>query len=117
MFLPLAHTQLDVFTISKELVTICYRETQFFPKEERFALTQQIRRAAISVHLNLAEGCSRTSAVERNRFFEISRGSIVELDTAFDIAITLGYTNAENLQQFGQSAQKSFQILSKMIKR
>jgi four helix bundle protein len=51
--------------------------------EERFALAQQIRRAALSVHLNIAEGCSRKSETERKRFFEVSRGSIIEIDAGF----------------------------------
>jgi four helix bundle protein len=49
-------------------------------------MVQQIRRAAMSVHLNIAEGCSRKSIVERRRFFEIARGSVIEIDTAIGIA-------------------------------
>jgi len=75
MFLQLAHTKLDVYQFSQQLALECYRLTKQFPNEEKFALVQQIRRAAISVHLNLAEGCSRKSLAERKRFFEISRGS------------------------------------------
>ncbi len=73
MFLELAHTKLDVFKVSKEFVLFCYKETKKFPFDERFALTQQIRRAALSVHLNIAEGSSRKSLIERKRLFEISR--------------------------------------------
>ena len=53
-------------------------------------MIQQIRRAALSVVLNIAEGCSRKSEAERKRFFEISRGSLIEIDAAFDIANELG---------------------------
>jgi four helix bundle protein len=76
MFLNLAHTKLEVFNASREFIFSCYKQTKLFPNDERFALTQQIRRAAVSVHLNLAEGSSRKSLNERKRFYEISRGVI-----------------------------------------
>ena len=84
MFLDLAHTKLDVFRVSREFVLLCYKETKSFPSEEKFAMVQQIRRAALSVHLNVAEGCSRKSVAERRRFYEIARGSVIEIDTALD---------------------------------
>lgn len=86
MFLQLAHTKTPVFEQSKKFILECYRITKDFPTEERFAMVQQIRRAALSVHLNIAEGCSRKSETERKRFFEISRGSVIEVDAAIDIA-------------------------------
>lgn len=115
MFLELAHTKLDVFKASREFTHFCYKETKNFPSEEMFAITQQIRRAALSVHLNIAEGSSRRSAVERRRFYEIARGSLVEVDTAFDIAEQLNYTTHEKLLPIGAIIIKLFQMLSKMI--
>ena len=115
MFLELAHTKLDVFKISKEFVLSCYKETRTFPSEERFAMIQQIRREALSVHLNVAEGCSRKSVAERKRFYEIARGSVIEIDTAFDIALNLGYTSKEKLVDLGVLLVRSFQLISKMI--
>jgi len=115
MFLQLAHTRLDVFTVSKQFVLECYRITKNFPTEEKFALVQQIRRAALSVHLNIAEGCSRKSLPERKRFFEISRGSVIEIDTAFDIACSLNYCTETNLTALGEYLIKTFKILSGLI--
>ena len=115
MFLELAHTKLDVFKVSRELVLNCCKETKSFPNDEKFALTQQIRRAAISVHLNLAEGSSRSSSNERKQFYEIARGSLIEVDTAFDIAESLGYVTKDNLKHTGDLIVKSFKMLSKMI--
>ncbi len=115
MFLDLAHTKMDVFKTSGEFVLHCYRETKVFPNDEKFSLTQQIRRAAISVHLNLAEGSSRKSLAERKRFYEISRGSIIEIDTTLDIAVELCYTNKEKLEHTGSLLVRTFQMLSKMI--
>ena len=114
MFLELAHTKLDVFRISKIFVLLCYKETKSLPSEERFALTQQIRRAALSVHLNIAEGSSRKSLAERRRYYEIARGSVIEIDSAFNIAVELGYTNEEILEELGKYLLRCFQMLSKM---
>jgi four helix bundle protein len=115
MFLELSHTKLDVFQVSKKFVLSCYKETKTFPTEEKFGITQQIRRAALSVHLNLAEGCTRKSATERKRFYEIARGSIIEIDTALDIALELSYTTKEKLKELGQFMVRSFQMISKMM--
>ena len=115
MFLELAHTKLDIFKAAKEFVLACYRETKFFPADERFTLISQIRRAALSVHLNVAEGCSRKSEKERKRFYEIARGSIVEVDTALDIAVSLHYTTKEKLNELGTLMIRCFQMISKLI--
>src|SRR5204863_6016306 len=115
MFLPLAHTRLDVFVVSKQFALACYKATKVFPSEEKFSMIQQIRRAALSVHLNVAEGCSRKSVAERKRFYEIARGSVIEVDTAFDIAFNLGYTSKEKLADLGSLLVRSFQLISKMI--
>jgi four helix bundle protein len=114
MLLNLAHTRLDIFRVSKELLLLCYKASKLFPADEKFALTQQIRRAAVSVHLNIAEGCSRKSLAERKRFFEISRSSLIEIDTALDIALELGYLNKEDINMLSDKMIR-FQMLSKMI--
>ena len=116
MFLPLAHTKLDVFSVSKAFVLACYKETKLFPSEEKFGMISQIRRAALSVHLNVAEGCSRKSAVERKRYYEISRGSAVEIDAALETAVDLEYFKIESLQKSGVLLNECFAILSKMMK-
>jgi four helix bundle protein len=115
MFLQLAHTKLDVFQSSKLFVLECYRATKNFPAEEKFALIQQIRRAALSVHLNIAEGCSRKSLAERKRFYEVSRGSVIEIDTAFDIACSLNYCTEDDLSTLGTHLIKTFKILCGLI--
>lgn len=116
MFLQLAHTKLDVYNACKELVIQCYKLSACLPKEEKFALSAQIRRAAISVFLNLAEGCSKSSQKERCRFFETARGSLVELDAAFLIATELNFLNKDETEALKTVAIRCFQMLSKMIK-
>lgn len=115
MFLQLSHTKTDVFVASKSFTLECYKVTRSFPPDERFAMTQQVHRAALSVHLNIAEGCSRKSEAERKRYFEIARGSVVEIDTALDIAIELEYVSAENLTILGTYLLSTFKQLSAMI--
>ena len=115
MFLQLLHTKLNVFNAFRSLRLECYKVTKVFPGDEKFALVQQIRRAAISVHLNIAEGCSRKSINERKRFYEISRGSVIEIDTALDIAVELNYCTTESLILLGEKLASTFRQLSAMI--
>jgi four helix bundle protein len=115
MFLNLAHTKKDVFIISKKLTLECYKLTKSFPSEEKYAIVQQIRRAALSVHLNIAEGCSRKSEAERKRYFEIARGSVIEVDTAIGISCELKYVTTTELEEVGQLIINSFKQLSGLI--
>jgi len=108
MFLQLAHTRLDIFTASGTLALECYKITKSFPNDEKYAMVQQIRRAALSVHLNIAEGCSRKSQAGRKRYFEIARGSVIEIDTAIDIASELKYCSPDQLQNLGNWIIKTF---------
>ena len=115
MFLNLAHTKLDVFIAGKSLVLSCYKVSKLLPPDERFNMTQQLRRAALSVQLNIAEGSSRKSDIERRRYYEISRGSVIEIDTILDIAVELEYFKKEDVTHTGDLIIKTFKIPSKMI--
>ena len=79
-----------------ELVRKIYALTQTFPKEEMFGLTSQIRRAAVSIPSNIAEGAARTGTKEFAQFLNISRGSLSELETQLLIAADLGYIKNDN---------------------
>ena len=83
--------------------------------EEKFGMISQIRRAALSVHLNVAEGCSRKSVAERKRFYEISRSSIVEIDAALDIAKGLEYLKNYDTSKVGEAMIRCFKILTGLI--
>jgi len=115
MFLILNHQKLNVYKAAQKFVLECYRFSKLLPPDERFNLVQQIRRAALSVHLNIAEGSSRRSEVERKRYYEISRGSVIEIDAALDICEALEYCQKENLQVLGDCMQNVFAMLSKMM--
>lgn len=117
MFLKLSHTKLDVYKASRLFVLECYKISEQLPSEEKFAIVQQLRRAALSIHLNLAEGCSMKSKVERNRFYEISRGSVIEIDAVMDLEVALKYANFEGLKAIGKSIVDVFKLLTGMIDR
>ena len=115
MFLTLNHQKRDVYQSSKTFVLECYKFSKLLPADEKFGMISQIRRAALSVHLNIAEGASRKSEVERKRYYEISRGSIIEIDAALDIAKDLDYINNYDTTNLGEAMVKCFKILSGLI--
>ena len=85
------HHDLQAWQLAMELVTSVYRLTATFPREETYGLSAQIRRSAVSVPSNLAEGAARESRKEKLQFFSIARGSLSELETQPFIARNLGY--------------------------
>ena len=93
------YQSLVVWQKSMDLVTEIYRVTRTFPKEELYGLVNQLRRAAVSVPSNLAEGYSRNSRSELHYFVGQSRGSIAEVETQLQIAGNLNYLNAENINR------------------
>ena len=115
MFLKLNHQKLDVYHASRAFVLECYKLTQSFPAEEKFGMITQIRRTALSVHLIIAEGASRKSEAERKRYYEIARGSIVEINAALDIANDLGYVKNLNTESLGEAMIRCFKLLTGLI--
>ena len=78
-------------------------------------LVAQLKRAAISVKRNIAEGASRISKAEKKRFYEMSRSSLVEVDTQFEIAVNLGFVSNQDLSNLSSIVNSTFAMLSKMI--
>ncbi|MEO8211494.1 MAG: four helix bundle protein [bacterium] len=113
--LNLNHKRLEVWKESLDLIKYIYTITTNFPKSELFGLTSQLRRAAVSIASNIAEGCSRKSVHERKRFFEISRSSLVEIDTQLEISFNLKYLTVEDFKNLNEPVNKLFAKLSNLI--
>ena len=93
--LTLSHKKLEAYSLAFQLAKIIYEITEGFPKSEQYGLSSQLRRAAVSVLSNIAEGASRYSPKEKIRFFEISRASLVEVDTQLELSSALKYYSGE----------------------
>ena len=85
------HKRLDAWQLGMQLVFEVYRITRDFPAEERYGLVGQMRRAAVSIPSNIAEGAARNTTREFVNFLHTAPGSLSELDTPFDIGEGLGY--------------------------
>ena len=90
------HYNLQAWKASMALVKSVYQETLRFPHEEIYGLTAQVRRAAISIPSNLAEGAARTGRKEFAQFLSIAKGSLSELETQLLISAELGYLDAKH---------------------
>ncbi|MCQ9636602.1 four helix bundle protein [Chryseobacterium sp. WG23] len=92
------YTELEVWIEGRKLVNLTYILTTNFPKEELFALTSQIRRVAISIPSNIAEGCGRRTSKDTLHFLHIARGSLYELETQFYLALDQVYISKDDFE-------------------
>ena len=90
------HEQLDAWKFSMELAKAVYQMTASFPVEERYGLSQQMRRAAVSIPSNIAEDAGRNGAKEYLHFIGVARGSLAEMETQMQLAVILGFTTADH---------------------
>ena len=106
-----SYRDLEVWQVALKLIAEVYAVSARFPADERFGLTAQIRRAAVSVAANIAEGHARASKSEYRHFVSIARGSTVEVDAEFHVAEMLGYVDAAHLV----TAREHADHLSRML--
>ena len=99
-----------------ELVANIYRLTEEFPVAERYGLVAQLRRAAVSIPSNIAEGAARQTKREFINFLHIAQGSVSELDTQLEIALMLANVHADQLTPILQRLERIDKMLSKLIK-
>lgn len=85
------HHDLDVWKKSIDLITTIYKVTESYPKSELYGLTNQIRRCAVSIPSNIAEGAARTSVKEFSHFLSIALGSVAELETQLIVSTNLKF--------------------------
>lgn len=114
--LNLSHKKLDVWKLGIKLVKLIYDLTKSFPKEELYGITNQMRRAAVSVPNNIAEGSARYSNKEKVRFYEVARSSVVEVDNLLEVSIELRYVNQNEISEINEVINEDFAILSNLIK-
>ena len=106
------YKNLDAYTESKILVKLVYGLLREFPREEQYALCDQLRRAVISIPSNLAEGSGRYSVKEQLHFIEIAYGSLLEVECQMDIAYDLGYISNQQLSDVTVQIGKVAALLS-----
>jgi four helix bundle protein len=94
-----SYRDLDVWKQSRQLVKSVYQLTKTFPKDEQFGLTNQLRRAAISVPSNIAEGSGRNHSKDSIQFFFVARGSLYEIETQLILASDLEFISVNQLDQ------------------
>jgi four helix bundle protein len=104
--------KLDVWTAAIEYADEVYRTTRRFPGDERFGLTSQLRRCAVSVSANIAEGSGRSSKKDFMRFVEISFGSLMETISHLTVAKRQGYVETDDYQLLYGQAERVGRMLS-----
>ena len=110
-----SYRDLVAWQVAVELVTAIYRQTETFPKHEIYTITSQIRRSAVSVPSNIAEGQGRSSSGEFQQFLGHAKGSLLELETQLIIANNLGYISQEQLHQLLQLSDRVSRLLNGLI--
>lgn len=106
------YKNLDAYKESKALVILVYALIKKFPREEQYALCDQLRRSVISVPSNIAEGSGRTSAKDQAHFFEMAFGSLMEVNCQIDIAHDLGYITKDDVENVEKHVRPIAALLS-----
>ena len=109
-------TDLNAWKEGHKLVLMIYNITKTFPKEEIFGLTSQIRRCAVSITSNIAEGFSRQSYKEKLQFYSIALGSTTELQNQLLILKDINYITKEQFQDIAEQSVKVHKIINGLIK-
>lgn len=113
----MVHTEMEVYKLSLLLLKNIYTYTKSFPKDEQFVLVPQMRRAAISIPSNIAEGSGRRGRKELIRYLDISLGSLTELETQMTISEMLGYSGDQHLyEQIKAQIERVRQMMLNLIR-
>jgi four helix bundle protein len=110
------YKELVVWQKAKALAVEVYRATERFPKSESFGLTNQMRRAAVSIPSNIAEGQGRGTRPDFAKFLCVARGSLLELETQLEIAMELGMGNSDELRKLNDDCYKTLGLLNRLLK-
>ena len=110
------YRKLIAYKKAKEVVKHTYKLLKKFPAEERYAMSDQLRRASVSITSNIAEGIKRYSVKDKSHFIEMSYGSLMEVSSQFEIAEELGYITAEERLSMDQLIEEVARLLSGLQK-
>lgn len=110
------HYELNIWQKSMQLVKDIYAITHKFPKTEIYGLTSQMRRSAISIPSNIAEGAARKSKAEFLQFLNIAQGSLSELDTQLELSKMLGFIESKEHSVLSVELNTIFKLLSGLIR-
>jgi len=109
------YKDLDAWKSTMQLVKEIYLLTSNYPKDEMFGLTSQTKRAAVSIPANIAEGIGRQYKKDTIQFLHISRGSLYELETLINVALSVGILTKVQVDNIGPLIEKCLQILNGLI--
>ena len=112
-----SYRDLIVWQKAAALVTESYARARSFPPEERYGLVSQIRRAAVSITGNIAEGHGRQQRRDYWQFLSIARGSLAELESHFDVAEQLGYVSHSDLEVLRKLADEVSRMLATLLRK
>ena len=107
------HKDLDVYKESMILVTMIYKVVKHFPEDEKYGLSSQVKRAAISIPSNIAEGAARKSTKELVQFLYIALGSLAEVETQLELAMELGFLSKS--PELNDKTHQLFVLITKLI--
>jgi four helix bundle protein len=110
------HSKLTAFKLADQLACAVYRHTGRMPSEEKFGLTLQVRKAAVSVASNIVEGCARHTESDYLRFLDMAYGSVRELEYQVSLAGRLGYLDDEEQKALVPLAAETSKVLSGLIR-
>ncbi|MBI3103452.1 four helix bundle protein [Candidatus Daviesbacteria bacterium] len=110
-----SYKELTVYQKAVELSVYIYRTTEGFPKSELYGLTNQIRRCAVSIPSNIAEGQRRGHRAEYVQFLRVAFGSGSELETQLLISYKVGYLNKEGFEELSEKLDEIMRMLNKLI--
>ena len=110
------HKKLDVWQAAMKSTTMIYKLTNKFPEEEKFGLVPQMRRAAVSIPSNIAEGAARQGKREFKNFLSMAQGSLSELDTQLELSILLGYVSVDEVKEVDGKLLRVDKMLTGLIR-
>ena len=110
------HNKLRAFQLADKLALEIYKCTSVFPSVERFGLTNQLRRAAVSVPSNIVEGCAKSTQADYLRFLDIAYGSVCEAHYQLNLALRLGFIDKQPYEAVESLASETSKVLNGLIR-